>query len=216
LLAVAAARADALGIPHERIVRLTAYLQAAEAALAIVRSSKRSAVDTAHCKLAFKQMEAEARYIKRHYLLSPPLTAADLRAVGLGVDDTRSPIGKPDGQPLISVSYPGGPHTHLLHLAPMPGTDPLNARGGFGYAIYRGIMPPGGATLEQAAGAKHYLMRVPLDGDELLYYRSTHRKTERVVFEGSEAGMTAFYCGRYENPTGDVGGWGPMAMAVVT
>jgi hypothetical protein len=73
-----------------------------------------------------------------------------------------------------------------------------------------------GATPEQAASVRHYLMRVPLDGKELLYFRFLHRSTLTVVFEGSEAGMTAYYCSRYENEKGDAGKWGPTALAVVT
>jgi hypothetical protein len=80
-------------------------------------------------------------------------------------DGTRTTIGPPKGQPLVTVTYPSGPHTHLVRLAPVPGTEPLDARGDFGYALYRGIMPQGGATLEQAASVRHYLMRVPLDGE---------------------------------------------------
>jgi hypothetical protein len=31
-----------------------------------------------------------------------------------------------------------------------------------GYTLYQGIMPRDGATLEQAAGIKHYVMKEPL------------------------------------------------------
>jgi hypothetical protein len=59
----------------------------------------------------------------------------------------------------------------MVHLVPLPGIEPPDSRGDYGYALYRGIMPQGGATLEQAAGTKHYLMKEPLSGDELLHYR---------------------------------------------
>jgi hypothetical protein len=49
-----------------------------------------------------------------------------------------------------------------------------------------------------------------------LYFRFLHRSTLTVVFEGGEAGMTAYYCSRYENEKGDAGNWGPTALAVVT
>jgi hypothetical protein len=60
----------------------------------------------------------------------------------------------------------------MVHLGLLPGTEPPDSRGGYGYALYRGIMPQGGATLEQAASIKHYLMKEPLSGDELLHYRN--------------------------------------------
>jgi hypothetical protein len=41
-------------------------------------------------------------------------------------------------------------------------------------------MPPGGATVEQAASAKHYLMRPPLSGDELQYFRFTRKQRKRL------------------------------------
>jgi hypothetical protein len=64
----------------------------------------------------------------------------------------------------------------MVHLAPLAGTEPPDSRGDDGYALCRGIMPQGGATMEQAAGTKHYLMKEPLSGDELLHYRFTRRK----------------------------------------
>ena len=76
-------------------------------------------------------------------------------------------------------------------------------------------MPQGGATLEQAAGIKHYLMKEPLSGAELLHYRFTRRKKEPVDFDASESGMTAYFCARYENQKGQYGAWGPVVSAVI-
>ena len=69
-------------------------------------------------------------------------------------------------------------------------------------------MPQERATLEQAASAKHYLMKEPLSGDELLHHRFTHRKKELVDFDASESGMTAYFCARYDNQKGVYGTWG--------
>jgi hypothetical protein len=41
-------------------------------------------------------------------------------------------------------------------------------------------------------------------------------RQEKAVFKGSEAGMTAFYCGCCEKPSGDAGEWGPVTQAAVT
>jgi hypothetical protein len=76
-------------------------------------------------------------------------------------------------------------------------------------------MPQGGATLEQAASVKHYLMKEPLSGDELLHYRFTRRKKELVDFDASESGMTAYFCARYENQKGQFGVWGPVVSAII-
>jgi hypothetical protein len=105
-------------------------------------------------------------------LLIPPLTLADLPTLLLPLpDETHSPVPPPTGQPALTITYPGGPHVLMVHLAPLPGTEPVgyygphDSRDDCGYALYRGIMPQGGATLEQAASVKHYLMKEPLSGD---------------------------------------------------
>ncbi|MDR1248457.1 MAG: hypothetical protein LBK63_04050, partial [Treponema sp.] len=89
------------------------------------------------------------------------------------------------------------------------------SRGDYGFALYLGIMPQGGATLEQAAGIKHYLMKEPRSGEELLHHRFTRRRKEPVNFDASESGMTAYFCARYENGKGHVGNWGPVASAII-
>jgi hypothetical protein len=161
-------------------------------------------------------MESEARFIKKHYLLVPPLTPRDLATLLLDqADDTWSPIGAPPGQPAITITYPGGPHVLMVRLAPLPGTEPPDSRGDHGFALYLGVMPQGGATLEQAAGIKHYLMQEPRSGEELLHLRFTRRKKEPVNFDASESGMTAYFCAHYENGKGQVGNWGPVASAII-
>ena len=75
-------------------------------------------------------------------------------------------------------------------------------------------MPQGEATLEQAAGVRHYLMKAPLSGEELLHYRFTRRKTELVDFAAEESGMTAYFCARYENSKGEAGKRAPVDRAI--
>jgi hypothetical protein len=102
-----------------------------------------------------------------------------------------------------------------VHLGPLAGTEPLDPESDYGYAIYVGVMPPGGATLEQAASDKHYLRTPPGDGKGLLHYRFTRRRKELLVFDAAESGMTVYVCCRYENAKGDVGNWGPVVSAVI-
>jgi hypothetical protein len=97
----------------------------------------------------------------------------------------------------------------------MPGTLELDAASDYGYAVYVGIMPPGGATLEQAASDKHYLMKVPADGKPLRHYRFTRRKKEKILFDAEDGGMTAYVCCRYENRKGEAGNWGPVASIII-
>ena len=116
---------------------------------------------------------------------------------------------------MASLSYPGGPHAMMVHLGPLPGAQELDPRSDYGYAIYMGIMPPGGATLEQAASKKHYLMAPPTDGEGLTHVRFTRRKKEKLVFDAEDAGMTVYICVRYENQKGEVGQWGPVTSFII-
>jgi hypothetical protein len=209
-------KATTWNIPSANVTSLTAAKDAAVAILAVVKSGERTASSVVECNEAFKEMEAEARFIKKHFLLIPPLTLADLPTLLLPLpDEIHSPVGPPTGQPSLTITYPGGPHVLLAHLAALAGTEPLDSRGDYGYALYRGIMPQGGATLEQAASTKHYLMKAPLSGDELLHYKFTRRKKELVDFAAEESGMTAYFCARYENQKGQYGVWGPVVSAVI-
>jgi hypothetical protein len=204
------------GIPAANVTSLTTANTNAKNILAFVKNGARTPASVVQCNVAFKELETEARFIKKHWLLSPPLTPADLVMLLLNQGDgTYSPIGVPEGQPMLTVTYPGGPHLLTVRTGPLPNTQPPDTRGDYGYAIYRGIMPQGGATLEQAAGAQHYLMKPPLDGEGLLHYRFTRRKLEQVSFAAEEAGMTVYFCACYENRKGDAGKWGPVVSAVV-
>jgi hypothetical protein len=133
--------------------------------------------------------------IKKRYLLVPPLAPADLAALLLHQpDDIHTPVPAPTGQPALTITYPGGPHLLKLHLSFLAGTEPLDSRSDYGYAVYKGIMPQGGATLEQAASVKHYLMKPPLSGDEMLHFKFTRRKTDLAGFAAEESGMTRKSC----------------------
>jgi hypothetical protein len=208
-------RATDWGIPSATVTELGTTLGGAKSILAFVKSGERTPASVVQCNEIFYDMESQARFIKKHYLLVPPLTAADLALLLLAQeDDTYSPVGPPKGQPLLTITYPGGPHLLTVRTGPLPGTQPLDIRGDYGYAIYQGVMPQGGGTLEQAASVKHYLMKPPLDGEGMSHW-FTRRKLETVAFAAEEAGMMAYFCARYENRKGDEGKWGPVASAII-
>jgi hypothetical protein len=58
-------------------------------------------------------------------------------------------------------------------------------------------------------------MRPPVSGDELQPYKFTHRNKEVIDFDPHEAGMTAYFCARYENQKGEPGKWGRIVSVVV-
>jgi hypothetical protein len=210
------ASGDVWAIPEERMIQLKNDANAAQLILDKVKSGARTAADVVLCNEVFKSMETEVRFIKKHFLLMPPLTLPDFPTLLLPLPNAaHTPIPLPAGQPALSLAFLGGPHMLAVYFALLRGTEPPDRRGDYGCALYRGIMPQGGATLEQAAGVKHYLMHEPLSGDELLHYRFTRRKKEIVEFDASESGMRVFFCARYENQKGEHGAWGPVESAII-
>jgi hypothetical protein len=126
---VCATKGPEWGIPPDHITQLVTDAQAAEAILDKVKSGERTPADVVQCNMIFKDMETEARFIKKHYLLMPPLTPADFALLLLPLpDEIHTPVGPPTGQPSLTVTYPGGPHLLMVHLAPLPGTEPPDSR----------------------------------------------------------------------------------------
>jgi hypothetical protein len=210
-------RCTAWGVPQPEFAALLTLHGTAEDLLRqAMNESERTHVITVECQGAFKVLEAKMRFFRDRYFKIPPLTEGDWAALGFKPRDTHpSPIPAPDGVPSASLSYPGGPHALTARLEPLAGTQELDPASDYGYAVYLGIMPPGGATLEQAASEKHYLMKPPADGKGLAHYRVTRRRKEKILFDPEDAGMTAYACVRYENQKGDAGQWGPAAQAII-
>jgi hypothetical protein len=178
--------------------------------------AERTHVITVECQAAFKALTAKMRFFRDRYFKIPPLTEGDWAALGFKPKDTHpTPVPVPEGVPTVSLSYPGGPHAMTAHLGPLAGTVELESESDYGYAIYLGIMPPGGATLEEAASEKHYLMKPPADGKGLQHYRFTRRRKEKILFDAEDAGKTVYVCCRYENQKGQAGQWGPVVSAVI-
>jgi hypothetical protein len=206
-------KAASWNIPAAELTALQHLTAEAEAKLQLAKSAERSIVITAQCNAAFGSLKEKMRFIKKHYLLSPPLEAPDYPALLLSLHDgTPSQTGRPTGHAVVMVGY-HGVHALILNIQPMP--ESSNPRGDWVYGIYEGIMPHGGATLEEAASPKHYLMKPPVAGEELLYWRSTRRKKEIREYPAEEAGKTAYFSVRCENQRGETGPWGPIVSAVI-
>jgi hypothetical protein len=207
----------AWNVPAEQFTELKALFEKAEALLQKAMDiSERTHVITIECQAAFVALKEKMRFFRDRYFKLPPLSEADWAALGFRPKDTHpTPIPVPDGVPAVTLSYPGGPHALTAHLGSMAGTQELDPTSDYGYTIYVGIMPPGGATLEQAASDKHYLMKAPADGKGLQHVRFTRRRKEKLLFDTEDAGMMVYVCCRYENQKGEVGQWGPVASAVI-
>jgi hypothetical protein len=210
-------RRAAWGIPAAKFVEYDDAVTAAQEALEkVMNVPERNHVLTVQCAEAFDILQGVMRFFKGHYFLMPPLTKTDWAELGFRErDETQTPVPAPSDAPAVSPSYAGPPRVLQANLGPMPGTPVLDSESDYGYALYVGVMPPGGATLEQAASVKHYLREAPADGESLRHYTFTRRKKELVTFDGGESGMTAFFCARYENQKGQKGNWGPVSSAVI-
>jgi hypothetical protein len=210
-------RRVAWGVPEGEFTELGTLFAAAEALLQkAMDEAERTHVVTVECQEAFKNLTAKMRFFRDRYFKIPPLTEGDWAALGFRQKDTHpTTVPAPDGVPAASLSYPGGPHAMTAHLGPMAGTQELDPESDYGYSVYVGIMPPGGATLEQAASDKHYLMKAPVDGKGLAHHRFSRRRKEKLLFDAEDGGMTAYVCCRYENQKGEVGQWGPVVSAII-
>jgi hypothetical protein len=210
-------RREAWNIPSDRFLEYGTAFGNAQTALAKVdNTAERSHVDTVRCNETFDTLKGIMRFFRGHYYLMPPLTKIDWAELGFRErDDHPTPIPAPTDVPLVSSVYPGGPHLIMVILSVLPGTLAISDRGDYGFALYVGVMPQGGATLEQAASVRHYLMAPPQDGEGLAHHAFTRRGKELVVFPAAESGMTAYFCARYENQKGQKGSWGPVASAII-
>jgi hypothetical protein len=165
--------------------------------------------------VAFEALTEKMRFIKKHYFLSPPLVEADFAALGLATQDSnRTPVPPPKSQAVADISRPGV-HLLELHLHPTADSEPDPHRSDYGYRIYYGIMPPGGASMEAAVGTKRELMKVPVSGEELPLSKFTRRKKEVFDFPQEDSGKTAYFCICYENAKGKSGHWGPMFSSMI-
>ena len=199
-------------IPADLLTEFHNLLMAAQAAFDAATPSERTPVLTARMNEAFDKLEACMRYIKDRYFKQPPLLDEDLVSLLLRPkDDTLTPIPCPESRPLIFISYTGY-NTIVLNITVMPGESPPYE---CHIELFRGIMPQGGATLEEAAGPKRYLMRPPSSGDNLFKLVDTNRKREKISFPPEEGGKIAYFCARYVNEKGEAGPWGPVAAAVI-
>jgi hypothetical protein len=212
-LTVLAAQAPAWNVPSPEVTELQTLTGTADAALTAAQSSERTPVVTANCKAAFDALIAKMRFIKSRYFLSPQLTDAGIISLELKPRDaTHTPVPPPTAE--ADISRPGV-HLLELHLRSVAGSPPDPHRSDYGYRIYHGVLPPGGASVELATGAKRELLKVPVSGDDLPHSRFTRRKKELVDFPAKDSGKTVYFCVRYENAKGEPRSWGPMFSSII-
>ena len=212
--AVLTARHISWGIPETVLSNLDNCVDAAGVALGRAQSSDRTPTITAQCREAFDALTALMRDIKDRYYKKPPLVDSDFVNLGLKPKDTiKTPIHVPAGQATALITYPG-PHVLMLNVCPLAET-PADPRADYGFRIYYGILPQGGATEAEAAGPSRYLIKTAVSGEDLPHSKFTRRRKERFDFPAEDSGKIAHFCIRYENSKGEPGPWGPMFSSFI-
>jgi len=202
------------GVPKDVQTKLKSLRVKAENDLHLATGANRTPENFQRCRDAVKELAEYMRDIKNRYFKKPPLKNEHFIALGLKVPGViRSPISRPEATSSAEVSYPGVNQLRL-HIYRIEGTQ-TDKRAEYGRRIYWGVLPQGGATLEEAASKGHYLMKPPISGEDLYHSKFTRRAKETIEFQAKDAGSTAYFCIRYENSKGEPGPWGPIFSAII-
>lgn len=194
---------------------LNGLIAPAAAALAVTKGQGRGPVATEVCNAAFAALITKMRFIKERFFLVPPLTNAELIALGLKPKDSiitkkAAPKGAFTGRILSALN---GAMQYVIEPVEAIPPDPPGLIAN--YDVYLGLMPPGGATLEQAAGPKHYLMHTPTTYADLNLNSSVSKKRGRLSFDGESRGMAGYISFRATNGKENQGPPGPVVGFVV-
>jgi hypothetical protein len=204
-----------LGIPVTESDVLETDTTAADAALTVATGAERGPANTALCNAAFKTLTKDLRDIKARYFTVPPLTNEELIAMGLKPKNG-VPTKKNAPQGMFTARVLSALNGLVKYIIEPVEEAPPDAPGLIeGYDVYRGIMPQGGATLEQAAGPKHYLMNAAITGSALQLEETVSKKRNKMSFDAADRGMTGYLSFRAKNGKENQGAWGPVVSFVI-
>ena len=201
------------GVPQSVVTELNAKIDAAQTALDAAAKEERTPSMNQAIRTAFGELVAVMRGTRKRYFFIPPMTEADWVRMGMRLlDTTPTNIAPPDGRVTAFITRPAQAALGF-QIAPADGGD-YDSRAEWGFRIYWGVLPHGGASETDHLERQH-LLRVPVRPEELPQSHFTRRRRDRLNFEFDESAMTAYICIRYENGKGDKGPWGPMISAVI-
>jgi hypothetical protein len=185
---------------------------AAEALLTAREEETRTPVSTANCRATFDALEVKMRDTKRRYFLIPPLTEADLIALGLSLHKNPSSIPTPQNQAEAELTFPGIHMVRVENIRPIAGGIEED-RSDYGVRICYGLFG------EPTETHPFRLKEMPARGNLLPYNIFTRRHKETFNFEG-ESGNRIVICLRFESgkSSGEnkgAGPYGPFITAVI-
>ncbi|GHV55355.1 hypothetical protein AGMMS49579_17990 [Spirochaetia bacterium] len=213
--AVLTASASGWSIPAADVTAFTGLITTAAAALEKVQDkATRTHVDAVACDAAFKELAAKMRYLKNNYFNSPPRTASELASLELSPRNPPTDVPPPRNQ-VTAKHRPLGDHLIELVIEIVGDVVTDNKASDYGFSVYWGIMPAGGASVEAATGRKRELLQAPVGGEDLPFSRFTRKKKEVFDFDSADRGKTVYFCLRLENAKGQVGPWGPILDTVI-
>jgi hypothetical protein len=200
-------------IPDETAENLSEKIDTAEAALNEATQEERTPSLNQRIRTAFGELVAAMRNMRRRHFFIPPMTEADWVGLGMRLPDTTQTNIEPPTSRVTAVMSRPGQATLGLHIVPAD-SNTYDERAEWGFRVYWGILPHGGASETEHLERQH-LLRVPQRPEELPQSHFTRRKRDQIEFEFDESGMIAYICIRYENSKGDKGPWGPMVNSVI-
>jgi hypothetical protein len=193
------AKAGAWNVPAQEVQALDGLVTEADTALATAKNeTTRTPVATARCREVFRRMEDKMRDVKKRWFYIPPLTGADLIALGLKIPDTTyTSTGTPSAQVTVET-YLVGRHELGIRIVYITGSPADKANKG--YRIWYTVVAPGETP--------------PARPEELRKSFYTQRRKDLIEFDFEDSGKTAYVAVQVENG-GKKGAWGPLTSALI-
>jgi hypothetical protein len=190
---VFAVKATEWKIPADETTIFYALINEARNSLAVVNGPEKTPSAITKCKGDFKALKAKMRYIKRHFLLKPPLTDVDFTDLGLGLgDETDTSQGDPNQPPDFSLK----PSNYCQVSAV------LRAQGTVRIAIPD--WAKGAVMLMQIGGER------PIDAKYLPSIELVTRAHYMIQFDQKDSGKMAYISFQWQNGKGKKGPPAPI------
>lgn len=155
------------------------------------------------------------KHIHSHYFLEPELNETDFISLTLKPrSKSRTKKPAPSGWVALTIE-PTGHHQLTLYAELAPDAPPDHEGVNYGVRAYYGVLPPGGAKGEAAAGIKRELLTTPSSGEQLPHSVFFRGRKHVFVFDEEDSGKTCFFNARYENAKGQSGPWSTMTSAFI-
>jgi hypothetical protein len=180
-------------IPADVTTVFNALISEAGNSLAMLTSADRTPSAVPRCNDAFAALVAKMRYIKRHFLLKPPLTDADFIDLGLILaDENKTSQGDPDRPPVFTLKS-----KDYCQIAAV-----LHAEGTARIAIPD--WAAGAVMLLQLGGER------PTSPKALLTIELITRAHYTILFDPADCGKKAYISFQWQNGKGKKGPPAPI------